>query len=240
MRKKVVALLLLLGVAMPVVRGAIAGATPAERFLAFTRERAALQNSFADLRGKVSHIKRNQGRPMEYPICFVVRFSKEKVQGKLAVGDGENHFFSRENTPDGSVATKSNRSGKTLLSELGFRIGDLAMDFLNFKFHSELAEARHKSSPCRVLLMRSPEGKPVKVWIAKEYFFPLKAEFYNSIQDINGKPERSLEITGFEKVNNYYVATDIALLTREFRSRIKFVNIQACSADDPRAKAEFK
>jgi hypothetical protein len=29
-------------------------------------------------------------------------------------------------------------------------------------------------------------------------------------------------------------------LTKEFRSRIKFDNIQACSADDPRALAEFK
>ena len=240
MRKQVVALLLLLGCAILVVRGAITGAIPAERFLELTRERAALQNSYADLRGKISHIKRNQGRPAEYPICFVVRFGKDKVQGKLTVGDNENHFFTRDNTPDGQVAAKSNRFGKTLLSELGFRIGDLAMEFLNYKFHSELNSERHKSIACRVLLMRSPEGKPVKVWIATEYFFPLKAEFYNSIRDINGKPERSLEITGFEKVNNYYVATDIALLAKEFRSRIKFVNIQACSADDPRAKAEFQ
>ena len=240
MQKKVVALLLLLGCAIPVVRGAIAGVIPAERFLALTRERAALQNSFADLRGKVLHIKRNQGRPAEYPICFVVRFGKDKVQGKLTVGDGENHFFTRDNTPEGSVSTKSNRSGKTLLENLGFRIEDLAMNFLNYKFHSELSGGRHKSIPCRVLLMRSPEGKPVKVWIAKEYFFPLKAEFYDSIQTINNKPARSLEITGFEKVNDYYVATDIALLTKEFRSRIKFDNIQACRADDPRAAAEFK
>lgn len=232
-------LLILLGssLALP---AAVSGVWTAEKFLALTRERAALQNSFADLRGKVSHIRRNHGQAVEYPIAFMVRFGKEKVQGKLSIGNNENHFFERSTSPGSKVAVKTNVSGETLLSRLGFRIEDLAMDFLNYQFHSELPVEKVKTLTCRVLLMRSPEGKPVKVWISSEYFFPLKAQFYNSINDIKGRPERSLEITGFEKVNNYYVATDIALLSKEFRSRIAFKNCQAYSADDPRAAAEFR
>ena len=239
MTKKILAMLLMC--CCVVMTGQASPATlEAEKFLQITRSRAAVQNSFADLRGKVSHLRRNQGGALEYPVRFAVRFGKDKIQGKLSLNNGEIHSFERSNQPGGKLTVRSNAAGESMLSRLGFRVEDLAMDFLNYQFHSEQPTARHKTLACRVLVMLSSDNKPVKVWIASEFFFPLKAEFYESIKDIQGKPVRTLEITGFEKVNNYYVATDIALLSKDFRSRIAFKDCQAFSADDPRALAEFK
>jgi len=219
---------------------AAAGETAAaEKFLQMTRERAAMQNSFADLRGNVTHLRRNQGGANTYPIRFVIRFTGSRVQARLTLFNRESHTFER-NLRTRQSKTSCDAAGKPLLEELGFRIGDLTMDFLDYPVHSELEGETLKTLSCRVLMLMSPEKKPVKVWISGEYMFALKAEFYDSLKNINNKPERTLEITGFKKVKDYYVATDIALFSADFRSRIAFDDCRADSADSRMAKQEFK
>ena len=224
--------------------GSMLAAAPAEisaeTFLKMTRDRASLQNSFADLRGDVTHLRRNMGGAKRYPIRFVILFDRSEVKAKLFINENEKHTFYRNMRRRGSAVSNVNVREPSLLSQLGFQIGDLTMDFLDNEVYKEFPSDTLKTLACRVLVMLSSDNKPVKVWIASEFFFPLKAEFYESIKDIHGKPVRTLEITGFEKVNNYYVATDIALLSKDFRSRIAFKDCQAFSADDPRALAEFK
>ena len=127
------------------------------------------------------------------------------------------------------------------MSKLGFRIGDLTMDFLSYPVVAEEAAESYKTLNCRKLVLRSPENKLVRVWIASEYLFPMRAEFFGEAAagKLNCKPERILEITGFEKVSNYYVATDIALYSNAFRSRIAFKNCTADKSDSPQAKKAF-
>ena len=213
---------------------------PAEDFLRLVRSQSASQNSFADLNGTLTHLKRNQGGAEHYNIHFLIRFGKDKVQAKLLLNNSEQHYFEQKhNDKSGSRITANVKDGG-LLKKLGFRIGDLTMDFLYYPVVSEEKVTSYKTLKCRVLVLRSPENKPVKVWIASEYLFPMRAEFYSSFDKLGERPEKTLEITGFEKVGDYYVASNIALMSNDFRSRIAFKNCTAVRSDAPQAIEAFK
>ena len=211
----------------------------ADKFLALVRSRSAAQNSFADLAGTLTHLKRNQGGAVHYPVRFLVRFGKEKVQAKLTLNNSEQHYFEQKHNDRQSARTSANVKADSLLEKMGFRIGDLTMEFLNYPAALEDKSDTYKTLKCRILVLRSPENKPVKVWISAEYLFPMRAEFYDSFDQLGKQPVRTLEITGFEKIGDYYVASDIALLSSSFRSRIAFKNCSAASADSPQAVKAF-
>lgn len=211
-----------------------------ELFLALTRSRAEQQNSFADLAGKVTHLRRNQGGAVRHDIRFVIRFDRAKVQALLILNNDEKHFFERIFRKKNSSRTVCNKKADILLEQMGFFIGDLTMDFLDCPVERELAGERYKTLACRVLLLRNKDGGRVKVWIARDYLFPLRAEFYNAGASENDKADRTLEITAFKKIGDYYTATDIALLAKDFRSRIEFSNCKVMSADDPAAEKDFQ
>ncbi len=212
---------------------------PPEAFLNLSRQRAALQNSFADMRGKITHLRRNQGGARYYPLRFLIRFGKEKVQAKLILNGVEQHYFERDIWLKRKSVTKSEPADNTLLEQLGFRIGDLAMEFLDYPVKRELAPETLKTVHCRVLLLTAPDGKIVKVWISSEYMFPLKAEFFANADALTEAPLRSLEITGFKKIDNYYVASDIALFCADFRSRVTFDQCLVQNADTAQLSDEF-
>ena len=237
---RVFALLALILVSFAAGLTAAESISSAEVFLKLVRSRSASQNSFADLSGIVTYMKRNQGRAQRYPVRFMIRFGKDKVQAKLVLNKSEEHSFEKlHSVAEGKTAANVKDGG--LLNKLGFRIGDLTMDFLSYPVVAEEAPESYKTLKCRKLVLRSPENKLVRVWIAAEYLFPMRAEFFgeSAAGKLNCKPERILEITGFEKINNYYVATDIALYSNDFRSRIAFKDAVAVSADAPEAVKAF-
>ena len=215
-------------------------AVGAEAFLKLVRSRSASQNSFADLAGTVTHFKRNQGTAAKYPVHFQIRFGKEKVQAKIVLNDSEHHYFEQKHNVKASSRTASNVKDGGLLSKLGFRIGDLTMEFLDYPVVSEEKSDTYKTLKCRIIILRSPENKPVKVWMADEYLFTMRVEFYTAFDKLNERPERTLEITGFEKIGDYYVASDVALFSKDFRSRIAFKDCTAVKADDPTAVKAFE
>ena len=223
--------------------GSMLAAAPAEisaeTFLKMTRDRASLQNSFADLRGDVTHLRRNMGGAKRYPIRFVILFDRSEVKAKLFINENEKHTFYRNMRRRGSAVSNVNVREPSLLSQLGFQIGDLTMDFLDNEVYKEFPSDTLKTLACRVLALRGTDGKVVKVWVARDYLFPLRAEFFSSVESLSGKPDRTLEITGFKKVNDYYVATDIALFCSEFRSRIAFADCKATSSNSTEAVTEF-
>ena len=216
-----------------------AGVAEAETFLSLVRSRSALQNSFADLAGSITHLKRNQGAAKHYPVRFLIRFSKDKVQAKLTLNNSEEHYFEQKHNDRASVRTAADVKDGGLLGQMGFRIGDLTMDFLNYPVVAEETPDTYKTLKCRILVVRSPENKPVRVWIASEYLFPMRAEFFDSFDKLKNGAARTLEITGFEKVGDYYVASNIALLSSSFRSRIAFKECTATKSDSPEAIKAF-
>ena len=210
-----------------------------EEFMAMSRYRMSLQDSFADLRGKATHMRRNRGRAIYYPVRFVVRFGV-RVDAKVTVNGNEVHQMYKDYRA-GKKEVKSNvQADKSILQQLGFKVEDLTMDFLDYQVKSEFAGETVKTVNCRVLLLQNPKnGEQVKAWISSEYLFPLKAEFFAKDGNVNGKPLRSMEITGFEKIGEYYVATEISLFSPQFRTRIGFSDCKVYKSDSPQAKAEF-
>ena len=101
------------------VQAAVIKSVPAETFLEMTRERAALQDSFADLRGVVTHKRRNQGSSSSYPIRFVIRFEKENVNAQLYIGKDEKYTLQR-NLSLRKINYTSSVGRNSILSSLGF------------------------------------------------------------------------------------------------------------------------
>ncbi len=218
------------------------GGLPPEAFLQLARHRAALQNSFAVLSGTVSHLRRNVGGAETYPIEFMIRFGADRTQARLTLDRREIYDFERESwTLPGAERTQPAASAPadSLLGKLGFQVADLALGFLDYPVRAEEKNETVKTVPCRVLLLNAPDGGTVRVWIASEYLFPLRAAFFAPGDAAAKTPERTLEITGFKKIDNYYVATDVALLSRSYRTRIAFQQCEVGRADDPRAAAAF-
>lgn len=214
---------------------------PGEAFMNLARQRAVRQNSFGDLRGRVMHLQRNRGGAVYYPVRFLIRFSPQVINARLTINGVETHEF-RQNLPGGKKVISNNlpEQQEALLNKLGFRIEDLMLSFLDYPVKAEQAVETIKTVRCRVLDLQSPEGERVRVWIASEYLFPLKARFYAADDKKYAVPLRTLEVAGFDKINNYYVATDIALFSKDFRTRIEFSDCQVVRSDDPRAVREFK
>ncbi len=207
-------------------------------FMRMARYRMALQDSFADLRGRITHLRRNRGGAVFYPVRFVVRFGAQ-VDARINVDNREVHTLVKNHRTGLKKVTSSVPLEKSILHDVGFKLEDLTLDFLDYPVAKECASETVKTVACRVMLLEGKNGEKIKVWLSKEYLFPLKAEFFGAKTDLAGKPDRSLEITGFEKVNDYYVATEIALFSANFRTRIAFGDCKVCKADSPQAAAEF-
>ena len=216
------------------------GELPPQAFLALARSRCSMQSSFADLRGLATHLRKNQGGASAYPIRFIIRFNSKTVEAAITLPNKEKHYYQQDMQSGKQQISGNVKSQDSLLNKLGFRVEDMALSFLNYTVKQELPSETVKTVKCRVLYLLSPEGEPVKAWISEEYLFPLKAEFFACNSSINSKPERSLEITGFKKINNYYVATDIALFSSTYRTRIAFSDCVVLKADDPQGDRVFK
>ena len=234
-------LIVLLGVLMniPVIAAGSVSEYPKELFLLEARRRVEMQSSFADLRGIVTHLRKNQGGAVYFPIQLLIVFQREDVKAKVVIGNDEEHKFKQNNRTRKTVTSCNKELSESLLSKVGIRIEDLTMSFLDYPVTREFPRETVKTISCRVLELLSPEGEVIKIWVAAEYLFPVKVEFYGANNHKNSKPVRSLEITGFKKVGNYYVVTDIALSSLEYRTKIVFSDCEVLPADDPRAAREF-
>ena len=229
--------------AASVLAAADYGALPAADFLRLASYRCTLQDSFARLAGRVTHLRRNSGGAEYYPIFFGVVFRPGVMDGRLLLNGSEEYRLRRR--VGSGVEVKEEEGGQaapgggTLLKHLGMETGDLTLGFLDFPVVGEERSERVKTVDCRVLLLRRPGGGTVKVWLSCEYLFPVKAEFYAPREYPGAKPERTLEITGFKEIDHYYVVTDLALLGREWRTRIAFDRCDVGKNSAPEAQNAF-
>ena len=222
------------------------GTLPAAEFLRLASYRCTLQDSFAQLAGRVTHLRRNTGKAEYYPIFFGVVFQPGVMHGRLLLNGSEGYRLLRKVgsgvavTPEKKADAPEIPAERTLLGHLGMESGDLALSFLDYPVADEEPRDRVKTVDCRVLLLERPDGGRVKVWISREYLFPLKAEFYAPGEYPGARPERTLEITGFKEIDHYYVVTDLALLGREWRTRIAFDRCDVGKNSAPEARNVFR
>ena len=125
-----------------------------------------------------------------------------------------------------------------LLDNVGVMAADLTLSFLFDKVIGEEDNATVSGLvACRVILFTNDKTKEVsKVYISKQHFFPLKAEFYKAGES---KPWRILEIDGFAEKNSLYYASRMRVEGPGWRTRILF-DEEKCSMGNYNAASPVK
>ena len=74
--------------------------------------------------------------------------------------------------------------------------------------------------PCRVINFRNSKTKEIsRVYISKQHYFPLKAEFFRQGEN---QPWRTLETDGFAQKNGLYYASRMRAEGAGWRTMISF------------------
>ncbi len=216
---------------------------PAES-LAFLRQARQSRgvNSYAMLDGKVQHQRRGQNR-VEYPFYFGTRITPERMTAQLLIDEKEGYTVGqtlKENAADTAVVPmKEGGYAAPLLGAIGLRASDLTMSFLYYDFKKELEPAIVRLVPCRVLLLEAPDHSELaKVYISREYRFPLKAEFFHKERD--AQPYRTLEIASFKQKNDLYYTDTLDLSGPGWRTRIDFDRADVGVPDPAKPPALFR
>ncbi len=179
--------------------------------------------TYAALDGTIQHQRRGAKLKQE-PIYFSVILQPERMTGQLILGEKEGFLLGQARTAgegETSVVPMRGSDGKsTNLDEMGVRASDLTMSFLFYPAIAEEAADTLRTVPCRVVLLEKPdETESVRVYITRDYYFPLKAEFTKKGETA---PYRTLEVNAFKKVNDLYYPSEISLSGPGWRTRISF------------------
>ncbi len=197
-----------------------------------TRQQAETRG---ELEGTLQHLRKG-GRMEEYPCVLTVRLGAAGARARMSV-DGR----APVELPEPAGAKADEASSAVLLARCGVRLGDLMMDFLQYRLTGEAPAETVRAVPCRVLELAAPDGSErARVYIARDYLFPLKAVFFTEAG--GDEPARTLEIASFKQQNGLYYAELINLRGPDWRSRVTFrkVRLAFAAPGDPLAPEEPK
>ena len=185
--------------------------------------------SMAALDGIMQYKK--QGGTMEsVPIYLGLLIEPGKTRGQLILNEDEGYWIDqllRQSAAGGvtiAVRPMRTRPEQSRLLRYGLNPTDLTMGFLHYDLVKELPPGRIKGLPCRILVLASKGGEAVRVYILRDYYFPLKVEFFADAASAekNQNLLRTLEIGSFRKKNDLYYAEVINLHGPDWRSRVTF------------------
>lgn len=213
-----------------------------EAFLERTRFPSG-QASYAMLDGVIQH-RRDGGKMEEYPVYFGVMISGPRSRSELLIDNREGYLVERIAGSGGKVTMKVDQlSGEIkdpVAKRFHLKAEDLATGFLFYHFLREDAAAVVRGIPCRVLVLEAPDKSEIaKVFIARDYYFPLKVEFYPDAK-LAGEPERTLETASFKKENELYYAELLNLYGSGWRTRIQFSAAKVGVPDPDRPQDIFR
>lgn len=202
---------------------------PLDEFMKFARNPNAI-STYAALEGTVQHQRRGSALKNE-TIYFAMLITPDRLTGQVIIGGKEGYAIGQSRKVGNYTTTVLPMPGsgkENRLGHMGLRADDLAMGFLFYPVIRELPGANVSIVPCRVVLLESPDkSEQVKVYIARKHCFPLKAEFFSKGKPLDGMPDRTLEITSFEKKNNLYYTKTIKLSGPGWRTRVEFDSAKA-------------
>lgn len=235
---KSLSLILALLTLLPAAFSADNGTMPLTEFMKFARNPYPV-SSYAALEGEVRHLRRG-GRPESVPIYFGIILQPERMTGQIILDGREGYMLGQTRRGGSSETTvapmKSNSDdagSRNRLGHMGIRPSDLTMSFLYYPVVRELESESVRTVPCRVVLLESPDKKEqVKVYIARDHYFPLKAEFFEGAA-AGGTPFRTLEINSFRKSDGFYYTDRIGLFGPGWRTSIEFDKSAAVGKFDP-------
>ncbi len=179
--------------------------------------------TYAALDGTIQH--RRSGEPVKSePIYFAVILQPERMTGQIII-DGTEGYLIGQTRESGSSETsvipmRGSAEEHNQLGYMGVRPSDLTMSFLFYPVKEELKPDSVKGIDCRVVMLEAPDkSEQVKVYIAENYFFPLRAEFFKPGETA---PYRTLEVNSFRKSNDLYYTDELSLYGPGWRTRINF------------------
>ena len=194
---------------------------PVDKFVAALRT-AGTGETWGRLTGTIAH-RRRGSRPVEAPLSFRTLFTAKAVVGQLVFREKELYQLTQSRIAPYSSSVET--SGKTTLQEVGVLPSDLVMNFIYWDFKGEEKMEKIRMQDCRVLLFESPETKErVKVYASAAYVFPIRVEW---LDKKTGKPFRTLDVNGLEKVKNLWVVSEVVVSGPGWKSIIKFSKLEA-------------
>ena len=176
-------------------------------------------DTYAKLNGEIQH-RRQGGDAKTFPLYVGLIIQQQRSTGQLIIDKNEGYLIGQSRTESGnSILPMQPDTSK--LDYVGLLASDLTLSFI---FDPLLGEDEPEQLrgfiPCRVLRFRFGEpGGVVRVLVAEEQLFPLRAEFFRSGET---QPYRTLEVVGFEQKNSLYYASKIRLEGPGWRTRINF------------------
>lgn len=179
--------------------------------------------TYAALEGKIQH--RRNGEPAKSEsIYFAVILQPERMTGQIVVGGTEGYLIGQTrqtgNSETSVIPMRGAAEERNRLGYMGVRPSDLTMSFLYYPAVEELKPDSVRGVDCRVVMLEAPDkSERAKVHIAKNYFFPLKAEFFKPGESA---PYRTLEVNSFRQSNGLYYTDELSLYGPGWRTRINF------------------
>ncbi len=180
--------------------------------------------TYAALQGKIQH-RRVGGDVENGSLYFAVIIQSDRTTGQVIIDNTEGYLIGQTRLSGDAETTVTPMDGQrepsTKLGHMGIRADDLTMSFLYYPVVTELSPTTLSGVvPCRVVLLESPDkSEQARVYISREYYFPLKAEF---IKVGEKEPFRTLETSGFTQKNDLYYCTKISIDGPGWRTRIDF------------------
>ena len=204
---------------------------PLEEFMQRVRNPRVFA-SYAALEGTVQHQRSGEAR-RSVPIYFAVVLLPERMTGQIILDNAEGYLLGQTRQGGSSETSvlpmQGNLPDANLLGWMGIHPSDLTMSFLYYPVIRELEPETIRTVGCRVVELKGEGDETVRVYIARDYYFPLRAEFYKPSDD-NGEVEcyRTLEVNSFRKMNDLYYTDRIGLYGPGWRTRIDFDSDSAC------------
>ena len=194
---------------------------PIAQFLETVRH-PPLAESWAIMQGKVRH-KAKGKKTVSFPIALRLRLSPVRIFAQLISGD--ERYLIGQNFSDGLHGTsvipeKKAGEGVMTLADAGIRPSDMTLSFLYWTFVDEFESDRVGGRACRVVSLAHVDAREhVKVWISKEFRFPLRVHWY---KENATEPYRQLEFAGFEKIDNTWIVKEVDIRNAGWKTEVLF------------------
>ena len=215
------------------------GKISAEAFLRMAR-RAPAGESWAKMEGTASH-RRSGASTVKDTIRVGIRFTPKRVIAQLVFAGNEYYEMGQtfDTPPVFTQETDVPDKDKTRLSLYGIMPSDLTLGFLYRDLVREEKSESVKTIDCRVFVLKGGENDYVRVWLSKDYYFPLKAHWFKTLPDEKTKPYRELELGGVKKENDFYVVQELYLFGQDWRTRVEFDKRDAGRVEEAKAPVDL-
>lgn len=184
------------------------------------------RDSWAFMKGSAQH-RRNGSRPVKADIEMGIFFTPVRTLAQIRFNGKEIYTIGQSYGPDGSTSVEKRiPEGFTpQIGVYGITPEDLAMSFLYWDFLKEHPRETVRGQKCRVFsLVSKDKSEQVKVTVSCEYFFPLRAEWF---QQNRPEPVRKMEAAAFRKDADYWFVSKLILSGTNWTTTIRFNDVSA-------------